>query len=110
VLTVEANMESEQLKLLARSVAPVDTIAADAGGMALKLYLDHAEAVDHVSGLLKRAGDMAKGARPGMVSLCLMDPALPGEIDIDLGDSYPLTPQIKGALKSLPGVLSVEEV
>jgi DNA polymerase III subunit alpha len=110
VVTVEANMESEQLKLLARSVAPVDTIAADAGGMALKLFLERPEAVSHVAALLGRAGDMAKGARPGSVALCLIDPTLPGETEIDLGATFPLTPQIKGALKSLPGVLSVEEV
>jgi DNA polymerase-3 subunit alpha len=109
VLTVEANMESEQLKLLARSVAPVDTIAADAGGMALKIYVERAEAVGHVAGLLGRAAEMARGARPGTVSLCLMDPTLPGETELDLGAEFPLNPQIKGALKSLPGVLSVEE-
>lgn len=109
VVTVEANMENEQLKLLARSVAPVDTIAADAGGMALKIFLDRTEGVGHVASLLARAGEMAKGARPGSVALCLMDPTLPGETEVELGDSFPLNPQIKGALKSLPGVLSVEE-
>ncbi|GKY89293.1 DNA polymerase III subunit alpha [Sinisalibacter aestuarii] len=110
VITVEANMESEQLKLLARSVAPVDTIAAEAGGMALKVFLERAEAVGHVAALLGRAADMAKGARPGTVALCLMDPTLPGETEVDLGAEFPLNPQIKGALKSLPGVMSVEEV
>ncbi len=110
VLTVEANMESEQLKLLARSIAPVDTIVADAGGMALRVFLDRAEAVTPVASLLARAGEMAKGARPGSVSLCLMGGDLPGEVEMDLGADYPLTPQIKGALKSLPGVMSVEEV
>ncbi len=111
VLTVEANMESEQLKLLARSVAPVDTIVADAGGMALKVFLDSDEGASHVAKLLARAGEMAKGARPGSVSICLIDAPEPGgETVIEAGDSFPLTPQIKSALKSLPGVLSVEEV
>jgi DNA polymerase III subunit alpha len=110
VITVEATMESEQLKLLARSIAPVDTIAAEAGGMALKVYLERAEAVGHVAALLDRAGDLARGARPGTVALCLLDPTLPGETELDLGAEFPLTPQIKGALKSLPGVMSVEEM
>ena len=110
VVTVEATMESEQLKLLARAVAPVDTIVADAGGMALKVYLDRAEGVHSVSHLLERAGEMARGARPGSVSLCLMDPGLPGEVDMELGREYPLNPQVKGALKSLPGVMAVEEL
>jgi DNA polymerase-3 subunit alpha len=53
---------------------------------------------------------MAKGARPGAVALCLIAPDLPGETEIPLPQDYPLTPQIKGALKSLPGVVAVEEV
>ncbi|WP_292022524.1 DNA polymerase III subunit alpha [Maritimibacter sp. UBA3975] len=110
VVTVEANMESEQLKLLARSVAPVDTIVADAGGMALKVYVSSPGVVATVADLLETAREQAKGARPGPVSFCLMDPALPGEVEMDLGTEYPLNPQIKGALKSLSGVVDVEDV
>ncbi|MBV7407535.1 DNA polymerase III subunit alpha [Maritimibacter sp. DP1N21-5] len=110
VVTVEATMESEQLKLLARSAAPVDTVVADAGGMALKVFVNNAGVVATVASLLESAKAQAKGARPGPVSLCLMDPALPGEVDMDLGVEFPLNPQIKGALKSLPGVVQVEEV
>ncbi len=110
VVTVEANMDSEQLKLLARSVAPVDTVVADAGGMALRVFVTEAEAAATVASLLEKAATQAKGARPGSVSLCLMHPTLPGEVEVDIGDTVPLNPQIKGALKSLPGVMSVEEV
>ena len=39
-----------------------------------------------------------------------MDPALPGEVEIDTGAEFPVNPEIKGALKSLPGVMAVEEV
>jgi DNA polymerase-3 subunit alpha len=42
--------------------------------------------------------------------LCLLDPSLPGEVDIDLHAEFPVNPQIKGALKSLVGVVEVEEV
>ncbi|MEZ5769778.1 MAG: hypothetical protein R3D80_20600 [Paracoccaceae bacterium] len=103
-------MEADQLKLLGRSVAPVDTVVADAGGMALRVYLAEAGAVATVAALLEKAAVQAKTARPGSLSFCLMDPTLPGEVDIDIGDAVPLNPQIKGALKSLPGVLSVEEL
>jgi DNA polymerase-3 subunit alpha len=110
VITVEANMEADQLKLLARSVTPVDNVATDAGGMALKVFLDRAEALSPLAELLERAGEQAKGARPGAVSLCLLDTGLPGEVDMTLGRDFPLNPQIKSALKSLPGVVAVEEV
>jgi DNA polymerase-3 subunit alpha len=32
------------------------------------------------------------------------------EVDALLGENLPVSPQIKGALKSLPGVVTVEEV
>jgi DNA polymerase-3 subunit alpha len=35
---------------------------------------------------------------------------LPGEVEIDLGQNFPLTPQIKGAIKSLGGVITVEDL
>ena len=69
-----------------------------------------AAAAATVAHLLADAAQKARGARPGSVSLCLMDPTLPGEVEVDIGDMFPLNPQIKGTLKSLPGVLSVEEL
>jgi DNA polymerase-3 subunit alpha len=42
--------------------------------------------------------------------MLLQDPGLPGDVEMDLGQSFPINPQIKGALKSLDGVLDVEEV
>ena len=47
--------------------------------------------------------------RSGPISLVLMHPELPGEVEIALPDPYPMTPQIVGALKTLPGVVHVEE-
>ena len=49
-------------------------------------------------------------ARPGPIEFCLLDQALPGEVTINAGEDFPLNPQIKGALKSLDGVLQVEEI
>ena len=46
----------------------------------------------------------------GPVMLCLMDGGLPGEVEVSLGDDFPVTPQIKGALKSLGGVVTVEDM
>ena len=52
---------------------------------------------------------MKQGVR-GPVMLCLLDASLPGEVEVDLGRDFPVNPQIKGALKSLDGVMQVEEV
>ncbi len=110
VLTVEATMESDQLKLLARSIQPIDSAVMGAGGMGLKVFLDDPSAIDVVSSLLERAAKDAKVRARGPVNFCLMDPQLPGEVEIDLGQEFPVTPQIKGAIKSLGGVITVEEI
>ena len=110
VLGVEATMESDQLKLLARSVSPIDAVAADAGSMGLRVFVDAPEAVSTVAALLERATAEAKSHSRGPVQLCLMAPDLPFEVEIALGDKFYLNPQIKGALKSLGGVLTVEDV
>jgi len=109
VVGVEASLEGDQLKLLVRSVAPVDNVVADAGDMSLRVFVDRAEALLSLASLLGQAGDGAKRAKPGTVSLCLIDSTLPGEVEIELARKYPLNPKIKGALKALPGVLDVQE-
>jgi len=109
VLTVEATMEAEQLKLLARSVAPIDNVVADAGSMGLRIFIDEAAAIASVARVLENAVQAAKSARPGPIRFCLMSPDLPGEVELDAGREFPVNPQIKGAIKSLEGVMDVQE-
>jgi DNA polymerase-3 subunit alpha len=109
VLTVEATLEGDQLKLLARGVTPIDNVVADAGGMGLKVFVDDAGAVQAVAGLLDQAKGESGLRGRGPIQFCLMDPGLPGEVEMTLGE-FPVNPQIKGAIKSLPGVMAVDEV
>lgn len=103
-------MESDQLKLLARGVSPIDNVVADVGGMGLRVFLDEAEAVAAVAGLLERAKGESGLRGRGPVEFCLIASDLPGEVHLTLGDEFPLNPQIRGAIKSLPGVMQVEEI
>ena len=110
VVTVEATMESDQLKLLARGVAPIDIAVAQAGTAGLRVFVDDAGAVGTVATVLEEAQKAARNASKGPVQLCLMAPGLPGEVEMDLGQEFAINPEIKGALKSLEGVLTVEEL
>jgi len=110
VLTVEATFEGDQLKLLARGVQPIDGAVADAGGSGLRVFIEEPTAVPGIAGLLERAKGEAKLKGRGPVQLCLLDADLPGEVEVLLGEDFPVNPQIKGALKSLEGVVMVEEV
>ncbi|WP_151717770.1 DNA polymerase III subunit alpha [Gemmobacter serpentinus] len=106
VLTVEANLEGETLKLLARGASAIDTVAAEAGGSNLRIHLDRAEAVASVAALFAR---VEAGRQRGQITFTVADDQ-GREIDLTLPDPYPVTPQIKGAIKAMQGVVMVEEV
>ncbi|MBO9478568.1 DNA polymerase III subunit alpha [Shimia sp. R11_0] len=110
VVTVKAEMESDQLKLLAQSMTPVETIVADAGNSGLKIYLDDASAVGPVANILEGAKETMQNMPKGPIWFCLTNMELPGEVEIDAGAGFPVNPQIKSALKSVEGVMAVEEV
>ncbi len=110
VLTAEATMEADQLKLLGRSVGPADSVVAEAGATGLRIFVEQPQVLSTVATVLADAASVAKGASKGPIQVCLMDPTLPGDVEMDLGQEFPINPQIKGAIKSLDGVLSVEEV
>jgi DNA polymerase-3 subunit alpha len=108
VLTCEATMEADQLKLLGRSVGPIDAVVADAGGAGLRVFIDGPEVIGSVATILANAAkDGVRGRGP--IYFCLMNDDLPGEVELDLGDEFPVNPQIKGALRSLGGVIEVED-
>jgi DNA polymerase-3 subunit alpha len=107
VLTVEANVESDQLKLLARSVQPADVSVQDAAAMGLKIFVSDEAAITSIS---TRLNDNSQSSpQRGPVHLVLSHPELPGEVEIALKGEYPMNPQIKGAIKHIAGVLDVEE-
>jgi DNA polymerase-3 subunit alpha len=105
VLTVEANLEGDTLKLLARGAAGIDTVAAEAGASALRIHLNRAEAAASVAALFARV----EGRNRAQITLTVPDEK-GREIDLVLPQPYPVTPQIKGAVKAISGVVMVEEV
>ena len=109
VVTVEATMESDQLKLLGRSVGPVEAVVADAGSAGLKIFIDDPMAVGNVASVLAQAAANATRGARGPVKFLLSDAGLPGEVEIDLNEEFPVSPEIKGAIKSLDGILEVQE-
>jgi DNA polymerase-3 subunit alpha len=110
VISAEATMESDQLKLLCRSVQPIDGMVADAGAVGLRIFVDQPGVIGSVATVLEGAAKSARAGAPGPIHFRLMGEGLPGEVEIDSGVEYPVTPQIKGAIKSLSGVVMVEEI
>ncbi|MCL7464861.1 DNA polymerase III subunit alpha [Phaeovulum sp. NW3] len=110
VLTVEANMEGETLKLLARGAQPIDSVAADAGGAGLRVHVETPEAVAAVAALLDRMQQEARVRARGPVNFCVNDQARGAEYEISAGRDFPVNPQVKGAIRALRGVVTVEEM
>ena len=109
ILTAEATMEAEQLKLLARAIQPADAAVADAGPAGLRIFLEEEGDLPAVAEILDRARSEKTGAL-GEIVFCLLHPELPGEVEVRLERKFPVTPQVKGALKSLGGVMTVEDI
>ena len=105
VLTVRADPDGEGVKLLANSVTPIDQVANQADAADLRVHLDRTEAVASIATLLKNI----KGRARAHLTLCVSDEG-GREIDLFLPDPYPVTPQVKGAIKAIQGVVMVEEI
>jgi DNA polymerase-3 subunit alpha len=110
VIQAEAVMETDQLKLLCRSVQPVDGMVQGAGAVGLRIFVDQAEAIGSVASVLNGAVKSVRGVRPGPIHFRLLGAGLPGEVEIDSGTEFPVTPQVKGAIRGLSGVVMVEEI
>jgi len=107
VLTVEATLEGDTLKLLARAAQPIDSVAAEAGGGGFRIHLERAEAAASVAALFSRLGGNGRGQ--GEIRFCVTD-GDGREIDLALPDRYPVNPQVKGAIKAMQGVVMIEEL
>ena len=109
VMSVEATSEAEQLKLLCRAAQPIDTALVDKSKKGLKVFVNSGGTISSVASLLSRVDKEKSVFGRGEVSLCLVDSGLPGEVELLVGDSFPINPQVNNALREIKGVLSVEE-
>jgi DNA polymerase III subunit alpha len=110
IFTVEATVEGDEVRMLARHVQPIDDAVANAAAAGLRIYVD--DAASAAPSLATRLGAIlreAQGRRRGPVEIVVTAPDLEGEAIISLPESYPLGPQAVGALKSAPGVAFLEE-
>lgn len=111
VLVVEASVEGDEMRLLAKAAQPVDLAVASAAGAGLRIFLDRIEAAPSLAARLAQVG-AAPARHKGPVHLVVMAPELApdlAEVEIALPEPYPVTPQVIAALKAAPGVVHIEE-
>ncbi|MCO8145211.1 DNA polymerase III subunit alpha [Rhodovulum tesquicola] len=116
VATLEGRFSEGQFDPTIRGVQPMDSAIADAGAAGLEITIETAEAAQCVRGLLDQLGAAPRGRAGGPIRLRVLNLQLTVEGETQLRDcclrlrgTYPVTPAVKGALKSLPGVALVEE-
>ncbi|HEY4343276.1 MAG TPA: DNA polymerase III subunit alpha [Parvibaculum sp.] len=101
VIVVEIDRSGDEGKLRAQSVRSVDEVVANtAAGM--KIFIEDQKPLPALKTRLSEKGR-------GLVSLILLGEG-GREIELKLPGSYKVTPQIRGAIKSVPGVIEVQEI
>ncbi len=113
IMTLEARFNEGQFDPIARSVAPIDSVVAAGVAAGFNVMIDDAEAGTMIHSVLDRFRDDGSIKAKGPVRVTVLSVPLDGvvqDVPLELGDGWPVSPQIKGALKSLPGVVAVEEL
>ena len=100
-------MEAEQLKLLARSITPIDEVATDGE---IAITIEEPSAAVSVARLLAKVRQEARRPGKDVVYIRPFSRDMDTECEIKVGEDFVINPQIKSALKSLGGVLTVEDV
>ncbi|MGI9483463.1 MAG: DNA polymerase III subunit alpha [Hyphomicrobiales bacterium] len=101
IIKVEADVEGEEVRLRLQSVQLLEK-AAESIASGLKIYVKQEPPLDSIASRLKNGGKAP-------VSLILQLPNA-REVEIALGAKFTVTPQIKAAMKAIPGVLHVEDM
>jgi DNA polymerase-3 subunit alpha len=101
LISCEARMEGETLRLTAQGLESLDKAASGVGQM-LRLWLDDPAAIDPVREMLTREG-------PGRGRVILI-PRLDDnqELEVVLPGAWNVSPRLAQAIKVVPGVASVE--
>ncbi len=110
VLRVETDPGGDGSRLMLRSVQPVEEVIADAAANGLIVHVEEAAAMPSIRSRLGQVAKMARARRgEGPVHLVVALPETSQEVEITLPGNYPVGPEVKGALKAIPGVAMVEE-
>ncbi|MEM7751838.1 MAG: DNA polymerase III subunit alpha [Pseudomonadota bacterium] len=113
LLGIEGRVNEGQYDPMGRSARPLETEVARGASTGLNVMIDAPEAGAMIQSVLDRYREDGSVKGKGPVRITVLSVPLEDalqDVPIDLGDGWPVSPQIKGALKSLPGVVMVDEL
>ena len=85
VMSLEARFNEGQFDPVARSVAPMEGVVADAGGTGLRIHIENEDAIASVAALLNRMVEEAKIHSRGPISFCIADRETGEEVEVEAG-------------------------
>ncbi|HJT08391.1 MAG TPA: DNA polymerase III subunit alpha, partial [Stellaceae bacterium] len=104
MVTVDVRAEEDMLRLTGQRIEALDGVVAHAAA-GLKVFLGEREALTPFRGLMQRE---AAGGR-GRVTVVV--PVAPQrEVEIALPGGFKVSPKVRAAVKSLPGILDVHDI
>jgi len=110
VCHVELKSADEGGRLVLKSAQPVEQVAEDAASVGLEVYVDDEDALQSILNRLEMVSTEARRRRgEGPVRLKLPVYEHDQEVTVDLPGQYAISAEIRGALKSVPGVQAVAE-
>jgi DNA polymerase-3 subunit alpha len=101
IARVEADVEGEEVKLRLQGVEMLDKAAAQMV-TGLEIFVRDAKPLDSIA---QRLGN---GGRAPVRLVMMMDRGR--EVHVSLGNKFTVTPQIKGAIKAIAGVVDVQDL
>ncbi|MEZ5648307.1 MAG: DNA polymerase III subunit alpha [Alphaproteobacteria bacterium] len=102
ILTVDAELREEGLRLTVHSLADLEAASASADE-ALQIWLASPPPVDRIALALKESGK-------GRVQVSLMVDADNNEVRLDLPGRWAVSAAVRGRLKTIAGVLDIREI
>ncbi len=103
LVTVDVRAEEDTLRLTAQRIEALDNIVAHAAA-GLKVFLGEADALSPLRGLMQREG----GGRGRVTVVVPVSPAR--EVEVALPGGFKISPKVRAAVKSLPGILDVHDI
>ena len=107
LLQVAARLEEGQLRLTVQSVRDIDAAAASAP-MVIKIWVDQPDTLPTLKSIIDREASGENGNK-GRGRISLMIPSADREVEVRLDGAYMCTPQVRAAIRAIPGVIEVQE-
>ena len=107
IVSLQAVLEGEDVRARILDVEPLEAAVAQRQ-RGMRIFLRDAQAIDHVAaGLAARLGAEASGAA-GEVSIVVMLGPRRGEVEVKLPGKFSMSAASSGAIRAIPGIVSVE--